>query len=155
MFCLLTLPSCGLETWYLSPGETDWQPGQCLFISKPSWVQEELPSNDGAFWAAGLLSPRVMYYSVAAMDEDEDAQCVGMATATGTAPDLTWTDSGDSITCSFDPESNDDIDMPNSIDPATFVDDDGSQHLVFGGGRIWMTELNSMTGDQNRRKLVG
>ena len=36
-----TLPSCGLETWYLSPGQADWQPGQCLFTSKPSWVQEE------------------------------------------------------------------------------------------------------------------
>ena len=71
------LSRCGLETWYLAPGQTDWQPGQCLFTSKPSWVQEELPSNDGAFWAAALLSPRVMYYSVAAMDED--AQCIGLA----------------------------------------------------------------------------
>jgi len=140
--------NCGLETWYLSPGQADWQPGQCLFTSKPSWVQEELPSNDGAFWAPALLSPRVMYYSVAAMDEDEDAQCIGLATATGTAPNLTWTDSGDSITCSFDPESNDDVDMPNSIDPATFIDDDSSQHLIFGGGRIWMTELDSATGGQ-------
>ena len=69
-------------------------------------MQEELPSNDGAFWAPALLSPLVMYYSVAAMDEDEDAQCIGLATA----PNLTWTDSGDSITCSFDPESNDDVD---------------------------------------------
>ena len=82
------------------------------------------------------------------MDEDEDAQCIGLATATGTAPNLTWTDSGDSITCSFDPESNDDVDMPNFIDPATFIDDDSSQHLIYGGGRIWMTELDSATGGQ-------
>ena len=89
------MSSCGLETWYLAPGQTDFQPGQCLFTSKPSWVAEELPSNDGAFWAPALISSHVMYYSVAAMDEDEDAQCIGLATATGTAPDLTWTDSVD------------------------------------------------------------
>ena len=137
---------CGLETWYLAPGQTDWQPGQCLFTSKPAWIDEELPSNDGAFWAPALLSPRLMYYSVAAMDED--AQCIGLAMATGTAPDLTWIDSGNSITCSFDPESNDDVNMPNSIDPATFIDEDGSHHLLYGGGRIWTTELDPVTGDQ-------
>ena len=38
--------------------------------------------------------------------------------------------------------------MPNSIDPAVFFDDDGSQHLVYGGGRIWMTELDPVTGRQ-------
>lgn len=140
--------NCGLETWYLSPGDQDWQPGQCLFQTKPSWIDEELPSNDGAFWAPALLNSKTMYYSVAAMGEGEDAQCIGLATATGIAPDLTWTDSGYAITCSFEPESNDFINMPNSIDPATFVDEDGSHFLVYGGGRIWMTKLDPSTGDQ-------
>jgi len=140
--------NCGLETWYISSGQKDWQPGQCLFTSKPAWIEEELPGNDGAFWAPAFLSAHVMYYSVASMDEDDDSQCIGMATATGTAPHITWSDSGDPITCSFDPESNDDINMPNSIDPAVFVDEDGSQHLVYGGGRIWMTELDPETGKQ-------
>ena len=87
-----------------------------------------------------------MYYSVSSMNSD--AQCVGLATATGTAPALTWTDSGEPVTCSFDPESNNAINMPNSIDPAALVDSDGSQHLVYGGGRIWLTELSPVTGTQ-------
>ena len=70
---------------------------------------------------------------------------------------------------SFDPESNGDTNAPNGIDPAFFQDQvetffrltqillkswhslkgsaqDGSQHLIFGGGRIWMTELDPQTG---------
>ena len=64
--------------------------------------------------------------------------------------DLKWEDSGAPITCSFDPESNaDENDMPNSIDPAVFEDDfDDSAHLVYGGNRIWMTELNPNSGMQ-------
>ena len=77
--------SCGLETWFLAPGYTDWQPGQCLFTRKPEWIDEELPGNDGAFWAPTFLSSRMMYYSVASMNDD-DAQCIGLATATGSAP---------------------------------------------------------------------
>ena len=80
----------------------------------------------------------------------DDAQCIGLARATGTAPDLAWTDSGEPITCSFDPESNGDINQPNAIDPAVFHDEDGSMHLVFGGGRIWMTELDPVTGLWNK-----
>ena len=33
---------CGLETWYISADQTDWQPGQCLFTSKPEWVAAEV-----------------------------------------------------------------------------------------------------------------
>ena len=40
----------------MSPGDTDWQPGQCLFTKKPDWIDEELPGNDGAFWAPALVS---------------------------------------------------------------------------------------------------
>merc|ERR1711971_895855 len=124
--------TCGLETWYISPGESDWQPGQCLFTSKPDWVAEELPANDGAYWAPTLVDGRKMYYSVSAFEND-DAQCIGMATATGVAPHLTWQDAGKPVTCSFDPESNGDTNAPNGIDPAFFQDQDGSQHLIFGG----------------------
>ena len=60
----------------------------------------------------------------------------------------TWADSGEAITCTFEPESNPEINMPNSIDPAVLVDGDGSQHLVYGGNRIWLTELDPNTGSQ-------
>jgi len=139
--------TCGLETWYISADQTDWQPGQCLFTSKPEWVAAELPANDGAYWAPTLVDGRKMYYSVSAFGDD-DAQCIGLATATGVAPHLTWQDAGKPVTCSFDPESNGDTNAPNGIDPAFFQDQDGSQHLIFGGGRIWMTEIDPQTGFQ-------
>ena len=60
-FLQFFLFSCGLETWYMSPGDTDWQPGQCLFTQKPAWIEEELPGNDGAFWAPALISSDIMY----------------------------------------------------------------------------------------------
>ena len=47
--------NCGLETWVRSSSKEKWKPGQCLFIDKPSWIEEELPENDGAFWAPELL----------------------------------------------------------------------------------------------------
>ena len=59
----------------MTPGDTDWQPGQCLLVSKPGWIDEELPGNDGAFWAPTLVSPTVMYYAVSSMERD--AQCIG------------------------------------------------------------------------------
>ena len=65
---------CGLETWIMTPGDVDWRPGQCLLVSKPSWIDDELPGNDGAFWAPTLLNSTFMYYSVASMDRD--AQCI-------------------------------------------------------------------------------
>jgi len=141
---------CGLETWIMTPGDVDWRPGQCLLVSKPSWIDDELPGNDGAFWAPTLLNSTFMYYSVASMDRD--AQCIGMARATGKAPEQEWVDSGAPITCSFDPESEADrTNEPNSIDPAVFADTSGSeprQYLVYGGNRIWVTELNPANGRQ-------
>jgi len=139
--------NCGLETWFLAPGMTDWQPGQCLLTVKPDWVGREVPGNDGAYWAAGLLDSNTLYYSVASMNDD-DMQCIGLARATGTVPHQTWADSGEPVTCTFEPESNPEINMPNSIDPAVLVDGDGSQHLVYGGNRIWLTELDPNTGSQ-------
>ena len=77
---------------------------------------------------------------------------LGMARATGKAPEQEWVDSGAPITCSFDPESEADrTNEPNSIDPAVFADTSGSeprQYLVYGGNRIWVTELNPANGRQ-------
>ena len=35
------------------------------------WVGEEIPGNDGAYWAASLVSPTRLYYSVASMNDDD------------------------------------------------------------------------------------
>ena len=39
---------CGLETWYILPNESDFSPGQCILQNKQEWINEFVPSNDGA-----------------------------------------------------------------------------------------------------------
>ncbi|MBV7335227.1 arabinan endo-1,5-alpha-L-arabinosidase [Chloroflexi bacterium TSY] len=135
---------CGLEIWYIGPDDEDWMPGQCVFTEKPDWIAEELPGNDGAFWAPGFLSPRVIYYSVSG---GEQAQCIGFAKAKGNPPNLQWIDVGQPITCTFAPEESPDK-APNSIDPDAFVAQDGTHYLVYGAGRIYITPLDPETGLQ-------
>ena len=141
---------CGLETWYIKPGEDDdWRPGQCLLQQKPSWISEEVPEQDGAYWAPSLMDPKTIYYSMTndnAECDDCKATCMGRLTASGKAPNLKWTDIGRPISCTIEPEENG---YPSSIDPANFIDDkDGKNYLIFGGGSIWITELDPSTGLQ-------
>ena len=89
--------NCGLETWYIFTGESEFTPGQCLLSEKPAWHSEYVPSNDGALWAPNFHGIRTMYYTLptSEIDGEEDTQsCIGMVTATGSAPDLVWTDYG-------------------------------------------------------------
>ena len=142
--------NCGLETWYLKPGvDEDWRPGQCLLQDKPDWVSREVPDQDGAYWAPSLLDSKTMYYSMSNDNADCDdckATCIGRLTASGTAPNLKWTDMGREISCTIEPEKNG---FPSSIDPSTFIDNkDGRYYLIFGGGSIWITELDPTTGLQ-------
>ena len=142
--------NCGLETWYISPGESTFTPGQCLLSEKPSWHAEYVPSNDGALWAPNFHGPHTMYYTLPTSNEDshEDTQsCIGMVTATGTAPDLVWTDYGEPILCQIEGEENNDDPEPPALDPAIFIDDDGRMYMVYGGAHIWITELNPETGE--------
>ena len=71
-----------------------------------------------------------MYYSV---NGGDFGQCVGLALATGNSPDMKGTDIGQPVTCTFDPE-NSIHKVPNSIDPDTFIDDEGNPYLVYGEG---------------------
>ena len=142
--------NCGLETWYIFPSESTFTPGQCLLSEKPSWHAEYVPSNDGALWAPNFLGNRTMYYTVPMSNEDshEDTQsCIGMITATGTAPDLVWTDHDEPILCQIEGEENNDDPEPPALDPAIFIDDDGKMYMVYGGAHIWITELDPATGE--------
>ncbi len=142
---------CGLETWYIFPNEADFSPGQCILQNKPEWINEFVPSNDGAFWAPGFLNSRTMYYTVPvgnAMGEAEDTQsCIGMVTASGEVPNLIWVDHGSPILCQPEGEENLEDPEPPALDPATFTDTDGSVYLVYGGAHIWITELNPESGE--------
>jgi len=132
---------CAMELWYLPPDASELEPGQCLFPEQPQWVDENVPGNDGSYWAPTFAGPRRVYYTVP--DGDFNAACLGMATATGSPPEMEWTDSGDPIYCSLGAEE---AGEPVPLDPAFFQDDDGREFLLFGGGDIFATELDLATG---------
>jgi len=124
---------CGLESWRRAHDAAPWQPHLCLFRDKPDWIAEELPGNDGAFWAPDLAADGTLVYSVANGFE-QSGSCVGAARWDGTG----WRDIGEPLTCAFDPDPAREVE---AIDPSLF--DDGGRHwLVTGGGLIHATELD-------------
>ena len=140
---------CGLETWYIFPGQSTFTPGQCLLFEKPTWHAEYVPSNDGALWAPNFHGSHTMYYTLPMSNEgshSDTQSCIGMVTATGTAPNLVWTDHGEPILCQAEGEDNNEDPEPPALDPAIFTDDDGRMYVVYGGAHIWITELDPATG---------
>lgn len=127
---------CGLESWRRANDAAPWQPHLCLFRDKPAWIAEELPGNDGAFWAPDLGRDGTLVYSVANGFEDAGS-CVGAARWDGTD----WRDIGAPLTCAFAPDPTREVE---AIDPSLF-EDAGRLWLVTGGGLIHATELDRQT----------
>jgi len=127
---------CGLENWRRADDAAPWQPHLCLFRDKPAWIGEELPGNDGAFWAPGLVADGTLVYSVANGFE-QSGSCVGAARWDGTG----WRDIGAPLTCAFEPDPSREVEV---IDPGLFEDGD-RLWLVTGGGLIHATELDRRT----------
>ena len=137
---------CGLETWTLTPGDAFWQPGRCLLRAKPRWIAEELPTNDGAYWAPAFLNADALYYSVSSgFDDEAGGSCIGLLQASGEGPERRWEDVGRPITCSFGNEQSH-APHPAAIDPATLVDAQGRAWLLYGGGHIYAIEVDPDTG---------
>ena len=150
---------CGLETWWRPLGASGWNPGQCLLQTKPDWVLEDCPGNDGAYWAPELdfieeEGKLTLLYSVSGgFDEDSSDSCVGVVRAEGGMDDsfpneFTWVDQGFAVTCTY----GDEFQIEQSvIDPSVFWgmgNDEGRLFLVTGGGTIIGTQLNSQTYNQ-------
>ena len=127
---------CGLESWQRADDTAPWQPHLCLFRDKPAWIAEELPDNDGAFWAPDLASDGTLVYSVA-NGFDAPGSCVGAARWDGVG----WRDIGAPLTCAFAPDPAREVE---AIDPSLF-EDDSRLWLVTGGGLIHATELDRQT----------
>ena len=127
---------CGLESWRRADDASPWQPHLCLFRDKPAWIADELPDNDGAFWAPDLAMDGTLVYSVANGFE-ETGSCVGAARWDGTG----WRDIGAPLTCAFEPDPSREVE---AIDPGLF-DEGGRLWLITGGGLIHATELDRQT----------
>lgn len=125
--------TCGLETWLRANENDNWTPGDCLFVEKPAWVADELPTNGGAFWAPDLLDPNTLVYSVSA-GEMAAGSCTGLALRR----DGIWQDIGAPLTCSFTPEGSGEV---AAIDPSLLRTSQGETYLILGGGVIHATRI--------------
>ena len=95
---------CGLDTWYLKQGKTEWEPGQCLLDGEPpEWavdfygLDSEVTDPFDA-WAPAMLDSDTMFYSIPILNGRPE--CIGRLDAYGQAPDLLWLDSGGPVGCS-------------------------------------------------------
>ena len=149
--------NCGIETWWrnIRKHGGGWKPGQCLFATKPAWVTEEAPLNDGAFWAPELdyneeTGTLALIYSVSEMEFRESGPntCVGVAYARdldGFPNKLTWEDAGEPVTCIIGANYEEER---SAIDPSVFWgfgENANKLFMVTGGGRIIGSELDPST----------
>ncbi len=145
------LYNCGLETWYMYPEKNYFEPGQCVLSEIPDWASQIIPDNLGSYWAPGFLDERTLFYTIAVWDNEGAAlkneaggACIGVITASGTAPNLKWTDSGAPVTCSRLGEYNDLEPEPEAIDAAAIAHN-GKEYVIYGGGHIYALEIDPVT----------
>lgn len=129
--------ACGLEVWSRSGPAQLWTPTDCLFTEKPEWIAEELPQNDGAFWAPSITAKGHLLYSVSGGFEAL-SNCIGVAYRDNDG----WRDSGAPISCIFELQDGQEV---STIDPSSFTAFDGSTYLVTGGGMIHMSRVSADT----------
>ena len=131
---------CGLELWFRENISSDWQPYECLFINKPNWIKDEVPDNDGAFWAPEIINEKKILYSVASNFEDGEVSCTALAVKNEISDE--WVDSGEPLTCTNKELVDYDYE---SIDPSFIVSPNGKTFLITGGGLIHGTQVDPKT----------
>ncbi len=122
-----------------------WEFGPAVFEEPPAWIREEVPANEGVYWAPDVIRAGdryLLYYSVSSFGKMDSA--IGLAsspTLDPKDPDYRWTDHGMVV------RSREGGDF-NAIDPATFLDDDGRLWLAFGSqwSGLKLLELDPATG---------
>ncbi|MEO5916056.1 MAG: arabinan endo-1,5-alpha-L-arabinosidase [Luteolibacter sp.] len=122
-----------------------WERGPAVFEKAPEWIAEEVPKNDGVYWAPDLMKVGdryLMYYSVSSFGAMHSAiGLVSNPTLNPEDPAFRWTDHGVVV------QSQEGGDF-NTIDPAVFRDDDGKLWLSFGSqwSGLKLLELDPATG---------
>jgi arabinan endo-1,5-alpha-L-arabinosidase len=125
---------------------THWQNGPRVFDTAPAWTQQEVPANQGHFWAPDIIKygeEYRLYYSVSSFGSQDSA--IGLATNTtldSSSPNYQWVDRGLVLSS--------EVGAPyNTIDPSIFNDSStGRMWMTFGSfwNGIYITELNPSTG---------
>lgn len=152
-----TIVKCEDEYWifytgrdvrsYRSKDLVKWEAGPVVFSNSPPWVAEAVPANRSGrdFWAPDVIQVGgryLLYYSVSSFGKNTSA--IGLVmnpTLHPDDPNYKWTDQGIVI------QSSPRVDF-NAIDPALFLDADGSLWMSFGSfwGGIKMIQLDPKTG---------
>jgi arabinan endo-1,5-alpha-L-arabinosidase len=124
----------------------EWHSGPRVFNSPPAWTQQEVPANNGSFWAPDIIhfdNEYRLYYSVSSFGNQDSA--IGLATNVtldSADPNYEWIDQG----LVFDSEVGNSY---NAIDPSVLYDDTSNRMwMTFGSywSGIFITELDPATG---------
>lgn len=125
---------------------THWQTGPRVFGTAPAWTRQEVPANEGHFWAPDIIKhgdEYRLYYSISSFGSQDSA--IGLVTNSTldfTSRDYLWVDRGLVL------ESE--VGFPyNAIDPSVFYDDSTDRMwMTFGSfwNGIYITELDPSTG---------
>ncbi|WP_346857909.1 RICIN domain-containing protein [uncultured Draconibacterium sp.] len=124
------------------PEFSDWQIGATVFGDTwPSWINNYVPDFAGHFWAPSIKyfnGKFHLYYSCSTMGAYTSA--IGLATTTS-LNNPNWEDQG-MVVYSNSPGNY------NAIDPAIFIDDDGSIWMTYGSWHagIAITQIDPSTG---------
>jgi arabinan endo-1,5-alpha-L-arabinosidase len=135
----------GVPSWH-SKDLVKWESGPAVFTEAPGWVAENVPANRRLdYWApdvARVGDRYLLYYSASTFGKNTSG--IGLAINPTLAPGdpaYHWTDAGLVIKSG----TNDNF---NTIDPAIFLDADGSLWLSFGSfwSGIRLIQLDPATG---------
>ena len=129
-------------TIYSSQDLVHWKWIGRVFDGEPAWARSTVPGFSGHLWAPDIFAKDghyYLYYSVSAFGKNTSA--IGVAvnkTLDPDSPDYAWVDQG--IVVQSVPNRDD----WNAIDPAVFVDADGTPWMAFGSfwGGIKLVRLD-------------
>jgi arabinan endo-1,5-alpha-L-arabinosidase len=135
----------GVTSWH-SKDLVQWAAGPSILTDSPQWVWDDVPNNNGGFWAPDVMyfhGRYLLYYAASSWGVRDSG--IGLATnptLDPADPAYKWTDQGVVI------ETRQNRDQFNAIDPAIFADTDGKLWLAFGSfwEGIKLVELDPATG---------
>lgn len=131
---------------YHSKDLKNWERGPRIFTNAPAWVAEAVPENRATdYWAPDVIhlgDRYLVYYSASSFGKNRSAiGLVTNATLDPSDPNYEWKDQGLVVNST----ASDDF---NTIDPAVFLDSDGSLWLAFGSfwSGLKLIQLDPATG---------
>jgi arabinan endo-1,5-alpha-L-arabinosidase len=117
-------------TFYSSQDRVNWRLRGRIFPGDPAWAKSVAPKFNGHIWAPDIVRHNgrfYLFYSVSSFGVNTSAMGVTVnKTLDPESPDYKWEDQGIVL------RSVPNRDLWNAIDPAVFIDDDGTPWMSFG-----------------------